>query len=148
VAFCQRLDFWMRPQLNSGTLGGRSYLSLAMRARNLLIAELVLVAAVLPLRPFKRVTLANESTVLLSGVSIAGRGFSRTLANLSPGDRHTFWFIPSGDTGLQVRFSADGHPVESGSLGYWSITPFPQKRSVIRVTPRLAVLEPASISYF
>jgi hypothetical protein len=84
-----------------------------------------------------RVTIRNDGETTLTHISLSGDGVLRQLSQLPPGSSHTFWFTPSADTSLHLRFRAQSRDISHRDLGYFSGTPGAQVAGVIAVRPDL-----------
>jgi hypothetical protein len=84
-----------------------------------------------------RVTVRNTSAIPLSSVNVSGNGFTRTVATLSPGAAHTFWFVPESDTALRVAFRAGDRSIDCGDHGYYAAPPHPQIPGTVTIHPDL-----------
>lgn len=84
-----------------------------------------------------RVTVRNDSDIALENVTISGVGFQHSVTELKPGSAHTFWFLPRGDTGVDVAFHAAGRGIRGGSHGYFQAPPHLQPTRIIVVDARL-----------
>ena len=83
-----------------------------------------------------RVTVRNESSTVLTGVAVTGRGFLRNLEELQPGSTHTFWVMPTGETGVELTFRAGGRQIDAGVHGYFQALPHPAWSTLTLVVGR------------
>jgi hypothetical protein len=84
-----------------------------------------------------RVTIRNDGDTTLTHISLSGDGVLRQVSQLPPGSSHTFWFAPSADTSVHLRFRAQSRDISHRDLGYFAGAPGPQVAGVIAVRPDL-----------
>lgn len=78
------------------------------------------------------VTVANESNVTISNVTVTATGFKESIAALPVGDARTYEFDLQGDSGVQVIYEAGGRKIDTGSQGYL----MPKQRQSVHVSIR------------
>jgi hypothetical protein len=61
----------------------------------------------------------NQSDVPLSDVQVSGSGFSEQVGTIVPHAQKKLFIHPRGESGLQVRFNANGKIVSFGPEGYF-----------------------------
>lgn len=64
------------------------------------------------------VTVANESNVTISNVTVTATGFKQSIEALPVGEARTYEFDLQGDSGVQVIYEAGGRKIDTGSQGY------------------------------
>jgi len=64
------------------------------------------------------VTVANESNVTISNVTVTATGFKQSIVALPVGEARTYEFELQGDSGVQVIYEAGGRKIDTGSQGY------------------------------
>ena len=65
------------------------------------------------------VTIENHSAVTLSNVVVSGSGFTRPVGSIAPRGERSLSVHPNGESGLRVKFDAEGHHIDSGEQGYF-----------------------------
>jgi hypothetical protein len=65
------------------------------------------------------VTVINHSDMLLEDVVVSGSGFSERLGQIGPHAELRRQVEPRGESGVQVRFNADGKTISFGPAGYF-----------------------------
>lgn len=64
------------------------------------------------------VTVANQSNVTISNVTVTATGFKESIAALPVGETRSYLFELQGDSGVQVTYEAGGRKIDTGSQGY------------------------------
>jgi hypothetical protein len=64
-------------------------------------------------------TVRNDSPAELRNVVARGTGFSQPVGNLASGEQRKMEVMPTGETGLQLDFEANGHHYTSPEDGYF-----------------------------
>ena len=102
-----------------------------MNAPKIWMAVLLLVAAA-GCSTKTTVTVANESNVTISNVTVTATGFKESLTALPVGEARTYEFELQGDSGVQVTYEAGGRKIDTGSQGYL----MPKQRQSVQVSIR------------
>jgi len=110
------------------------------------LAVPLLAAVLCGCHPEPRITVKNLSPHSLSNLVVSGAGFSERLSVLEPGAAHRWSVRPNGDSGLGLRFDADGRTVDSGKQGYFE--PASHYRVEAIVHPDLTVSVTAEPKWF
>lgn len=69
--------------------------------------------------PGAQLVVVNQSNVPLADVVASGSGFSAPLGTIPPREERRLRVHPRGESGLTLRFTADGKSVASGPDGYF-----------------------------
>ncbi len=64
------------------------------------------------------VTVANESNVTISNVTVTATGFKESIAALPVGETRSYEFELQGDSGVKVTYETGGRKIDTGSQGY------------------------------
>lgn len=64
------------------------------------------------------VTVANESNVTISNVTVTATGFKQSIEILPVGEARSYEFELQGDSGVQVTYEAGSRKIDTGSQGY------------------------------
>lgn len=65
------------------------------------------------------ITIANQSSLTLSNLVVAGTGFAERVGDLPPDGTREVRVRPSGESGVRLTFDAGTKRVDSGSQGYF-----------------------------
>ena len=82
------------------------------------VMALLLLAAAAGCSTKTTVTVANESNVTISNVTVTATGFKQSIDMLPAGEARSYEFELQGDSGLKVIYEAGGRKIDTGSQGY------------------------------
>jgi hypothetical protein len=86
----------------------------------------------------------NQSDVPLSDLQVSGSGFSEQVGTIAPHAQIKVFIHSRGESGLQVRFSANGKLVSFGPEGYFE----PGYVVTAIVSPKLSVSVKSELPYY
>jgi hypothetical protein len=85
----------------------------------------------------------NQSDVPLRDVLVSGSGFSEQVGTIAPHGQAKLFIHPRGESGLQVRFNANGQIVSFGPQGYFEANGYVVTATV---SPKLIVSVKSELS--
>jgi hypothetical protein len=77
-------------------------------------------------------TVRNDSPGELRNIVARGTGFSQPLGNLAAGQQRKIEIMPTGDSGLQLEFEANGHHYTPPKDGYLEASNYYHVQATVR----------------